>query len=141
MLKCLPGVEIYPVQGSKLPATATGKSRSGDNEPVVPEDFAGAWEVDADGRWRGTWDLKVTDDGVINGTFLSDETQGTYPVAGGIGDLPHHAKLTVTFSNSQQIIDAYLWTKDKSAMAGTFRLAGRTFGFSAKRKSETEPQN
>lgn len=132
-LKTLGSAKLFPLQGSKV-TVAEAQKRSGDNEAVIPADFSGTWNVDGDGRWKGTWELEAAEDGTIQGTFLSAETQGTYPIAGSLGALPQHAKMVVEFNNTQQNIDVYLWTKDKSALAGTFTMAGRQFGIYATRK-------
>ena len=42
--------------------------------------------------------------------------------------------LTVKFPRSEGEFEGYLWTDGKGAMAGTFRLLDRTFGFFALRE-------
>ena len=69
----------------------------------------------------------------ITGTFISDELKNRYEVTGQPGTLPHQAKFEVFLANAQMQIDAYLWTKDESKMAGTLTMAGRKFGFVANR--------
>ncbi len=122
------------INGSMLPpADPAAKHDPTAHEGVVPRDFAGTWKVDADGRWKGEWDLAVDDADRVSGTFLSDELQNRYEMLGQIGQTPHQLKLTVTLANTQMQVDAYLWTKDKSTMAGTVTLVGRKFGFVAQR--------
>jgi hypothetical protein len=116
-----------------LPAAEpTAKRRPAGQDGVTLDDFAGAWRIDADGRWTGEWELNVAD-GRVTGTFVSDESKNRYDVTGQAGALPHQAKLEVFLANAQMQIDAYLWTKDQSKMAGTLTLAGRKFGFVATR--------
>jgi hypothetical protein len=137
-LKPLGETRMVPLHGSQLPAAeATAKRDPAATEGVKLDDFAGSWQIDADGRWKGEWELRVTDTGDLRGTFVSDESKNRYDVTGEGGALPHQAKLEVFLANAQMQIDAYLWTKDKSRMAGTLTLAGRKFGFVATRV-ETE---
>ena len=105
-------------------------------ELISPEDFSGIWSVDGDGRFIGEWDLTVNEQGEASGKFLSAETKSGYPIIGQIGALPHQIKLQVQFNNAIQVVEAYLWTKDQSKMAGSFSLAGRKFGISATRQEE-----
>jgi hypothetical protein len=104
----------------------------------LPQDFAGTWRIDADGRWKGEWELTVGENGRVTGTFLSDELQNRYDLTGQTAATPHQVKLDIILANAQMQIDAYLWTKDKSQMAGTVTLTGRKFGFHAVRVVEPE---
>lgn len=111
---------------------------------VIPTDFAGSWKVRIDGRWEGVWELDVEERRVF-GRFISDETKSVYEIAGKIAALPHNAKLNIELANASQTIDAFLWTKDKSAMAGFMLMANRKLGFYATRikpdvSPETEPR-
>ena len=95
---------------------------------VIPTDFAGSWKVRIDGRWEGVWELDVEERRIF-GRFISDETKSVYEIAG---------KLNIELANASQTIDAFLWTKDKSAMAGFMVMADRKLGFYATRiKPET----
>lgn len=133
-LKPVGDAVLVPISGSLLPsAEATAKHDPQAHEGVLPEDFAGTWQVDADGRWKGEWLIDVDAEGRIAGTFVSDELQNRYEMLGQIGSTPQHLKLTVTLANAQMNVDAYLWTTDKSKMAGTVTLIGRKFGFVATR--------
>jgi len=132
-LKPVGEVQFVALHGSLLPpADPTTKRDPAAQEGVTLEDFAGTWKVDADGRWKGEWELKVAN-GDVTGSFVSDESKNRYDVTGQAGALPHQVKLEVFLANAQMQIDAYLWTKDKSKMAGTLVLAGRKFGFVAER--------
>jgi hypothetical protein len=138
-LQCLGQAKLHGVSGSQLPAEEVGPDKKAaaadqDSAKTSPEDFAGVWKVDGDGRWIGEWDLAVNEDGQASGKFFSDESQASYPITGQIGALPHQIKLQIQFNNATQIVEAYLWTKDKSKIAGSFTLAGRKFGISATRQ-------
>lgn len=134
-LKALEGVKLYGVNGSQLPAVEAVAVGKNDPNVIVPEDFSGVWQVDGDGRWVGEWDLTVNEEGQATGKFLSAETQASYPITGQIGGVPNQIKLQVEFNNATQVIEAYLWTKDKSKIAGSFTLSGRKFGLMATRQS------
>ena len=124
------------LNGSLLPPADKSAAKPADRETVVPEDFAGVWQVDADGRWTGEWRLKATESGRVTGSFVSKDLQNTYDVTGQISGTPHNLKLEVFLANAQMQVDAYLWTTDKSRMAGTVTLTGRKFGFAATRVEE-----
>lgn len=133
-LKPVGDAVLVPLISSQLaPADPTAKHDPSAHEGVVPRDFAGTWKVDADGRWKGEWELTVDEVDRVSGTFISDELQNRYEMLGQLGPSPHQLKLTITLANTQMQVDAYMWTKDKSTMAGTINLIGRKFGFVAYR--------
>lgn len=129
-IQLLNGSKLWGLDGSQL---ATNSDEQGsdpnDHAGVLPTDFAGNWQVSIDGRWAGTLRLKIDSGRLLSGTFTSDETKSTYEVSGRVASPPQHAKLTIQLDNAEQNLDAYLWTKDKSAMAGISSLTGQTFGF------------
>lgn len=129
---------MTPIRGSMLAAPdPSAKHDPAASEAIVPKDFAGSWRVDADGRWKGEWELTVDEADRVAGTFVSEELQNRYEMLGQLGQAPHQLKLTITLANTQMLVDGYLWTKDKSTMAGTINLAGRKFGFVAHRLAAT----
>jgi hypothetical protein len=95
--------------------------------------FAGEWRVEGDGRWKGTWQLVVDEEGAVTGTWRSDDTQSTYPVEGRVGTQPHRARLEITLANAKQTFDAFVWTAAPETMTGSVTLAGQSFGFQAKK--------
>lgn len=133
-IRCLDTAKVHLVNGSQLPVTEEPPPVKKKGELISPEDFTGIWSVDGDGRFIGEWDLTVNEEGQASGKFLSAETKSSYPISGQIGGLPHQIKLTIQFNNAIQVVEAYLWTKDQSKMAGSFSLAGRKFGISATRQ-------
>ena len=133
VIRCLDSVKLYPVNGSQLPVVEEVAPIKKNAELIQPEDFTGIWKVDGDGRWVGEWDLNVNEQGQATGKFLSAETKSSYPIVGQIGSVPHQIRLQIQFNNAIQVVEAYLWTKDKSKLAGSFSLAGRKFGISATR--------
>ncbi|MFO1042421.1 MAG: hypothetical protein U0941_11585 [Planctomycetaceae bacterium] len=130
--------KLVPLNGSQLPpAEKTTQKDPNAHEGVLAEDFTGTWKLNADGRWLGEMELKVTEGGRASGSFISDESKNSYEVSGQTGGTPHNLKLEVFLANTQLSVDGYLWTKDKSQMAGTVTMTGRKFGFVATRvKSE-----
>lgn len=136
-IEALNGTKLWGIDGSQLPEEAEDAAPDpADHAGVLPSDFAGIWKVSIDGRWSGTMHLKLDKGRILGGTFISDETKSTYEIFGRVASPPQHAKLTIQLDNAQQDLDCYLWTKDKSAMAGTSSLAGQVFGFYATREKE-----
>jgi len=130
--------KMYPLNGPAVPEAANdGKTKPADHAEVLPTDFAGSWKVRIDGRWEGRWDLKV-DDRRVYGKFISEGTKSEYELNGRIAGLAHNARFDVELANTSQTFDAYLWTKDKSAIAGTVVIAERKVGFYALRVTEDE---
>ncbi len=126
--------KLVALNGSQLPpADKTARRDPNDHEGVVAEDFSGTWKLNADGRWLGELELKVTEVGKATGSFTSDESKNSYDITGQTGSTPHNLKLEVFLANTQLSMDGYLWTKDKSQMAGTVTMTGRKFGFVATR--------
>jgi hypothetical protein len=125
---------VYTLDGSVLPPAEQGeKYDPAAHDGVSPRDFAGIWQLNADGRWRGTCTLVVEEDGSVQGSYVSDESKSVYPVRGQVGGLPHRMTLDIELANAVQSLEAFLWTGDKSTMAGTATLAERKFGFYAAR--------
>ncbi len=136
-MKPLGEAVMVALNGSILPPVyKTGKYDPAANEAVVGADFAGTWKVDVDGRWKGEWELAVTDSGKITGVFVSDELQNRYDITGELGSSPHNLRVDVFLANAQMQVDGYLWTKDKSQIAGTVMMTNRKFGFHAVRVKE-----
>lgn len=124
---------LYRLESSALPPPSASPAAE-EHEGVLPQDFTGTWKVNADGRWLGTWDLTVDEKGNVSGEYLSDDTQSSYKVIGKVDAIPHRMALVVELVNADQDYEAYLWTTDKSTIAGTTTLADRTFGFYAVRE-------
>ncbi len=134
-LKPVGNAQIYLLTASLLPTTE-GSKIIGTKEGITPADFEGTWLVSADGRWRGELELKLTEGGKAIGTFTSEDSQSEYDAGGQIGGVPHNLKVNIFLANAELQLDGYLWTTDKSQMAGTATLAGRKFGFVAKRPTD-----
>lgn len=137
VLKSIGEARMIPLSGNQIPmADLTKKHDPSAHEGIVPDDFSSTWKVNADGRWLGEWQLTVSEGGHAKGVFISDESRNSYELSGQIGGAPNNLKMDVFLANTQMAVDAYLWTKDKSMMAGTVSLSGRKFGFVATRVSD-----
>lgn len=106
------------------------------HEGVEPRDFNGVWKVNADGRWVGSWELEIGEGGRATGRYFSDDTRAAYPLKGRIAGFPHRLLLEVELANAVQEFEVYLWTTDKSTMAGITTMIDRKFGVYAKRQAE-----
>ncbi|NQV26418.1 MAG: hypothetical protein HQ518_18845 [Rhodopirellula sp.] len=144
VLKPAEKAEFFVLDGPAIPEPdPTERPDPTSHTGVLPSDFAGSWKVRIDGRWEGVWELDVEERRIF-GRFISDETKSVYEISGKIAALPHNAKLSIELANASQSIDAFLWTKDKSAMAGIMIMADRKLGFFATRikpnsSQEVEP--
>jgi hypothetical protein len=128
---------LFGLSGSALPAGGEGEKHDpNDHQGVLPRDFSGNWQIRADGRWNGVGQLTSDDDGNVQGSYTSDDTKSVYMLHGQVTGSPHRLTLEVELANTTQTFEAFLWTKDKSAMAGTTVLADRKFGFYAVRMKE-----
>ena len=144
-IQCIDQGTLKPGKDSALygldgPATPEPENDSKYPDPeshsgVLPTDFAGAWDINIDGRWQGRWELDV-DGRNIHGKFVSGDTKSVYELGGKITAIPHNAKLEIELAAAAQTVDAWLWTSDKSAMAGTVIMVDRKVGFYAVRVKE-----
>ena len=136
------GAKLFAIDGPTRPeATSEAAYDPNDHSEVLPRDFSGIWRLNADGRWRGVLDLTVDAKGNMDGTFLSDETQSSFPVIGKVDVSTNRAVLEIQLLVSHQLFEAYLWTSDKSTMAGITTLSERRFGFYAVREgTDDAPQ-
>ena len=126
--------ELYSIR--KLPDLATaGRPRPSPGRKVIPSDFAGSYRLQANGQFAGRLTLEIGEESVVSGTFLSDKNGASYPVEGKVSSaFPHQIVFTITLPQTKQEFEGYLWTEGKSAMAGSFTLLERKFGFFAIRE-------
>jgi hypothetical protein len=130
---------LFGVNGPQVPGESETYDPN-DHPEVRPRDFSGTWKIVADGRWRGTWELTADDDGNVQGHYLSDETKSTYPLEGRVSMAqPHQVSFTVQLANTEQQFELYLWTTDKSALAGVTTLLDKKFGVYALREAKAAP--
>jgi hypothetical protein len=135
------GQSLVPIHGAKLytfdrlPAPDPAKPpQPTPGRAVVPADFAGRYRLFANGQWAGTLDLSV-EGKEVSGRFRSDTHGATYPVTGQVAaDAPNRISLVLKFPRARGEFEGFLWTEGKGAIAGTFRLLDRPFGFFAIRE-------
>jgi hypothetical protein len=137
LLASIGSAKLHPIDGSVLPPAPPDKYDPQDHADVRPRDFAGTWRVNADGRWVGTWEIDVDGEGTVSGRYTSEETKASFPIRGRITEteIRHRLRFEVEFAAASQEYDLYLWTTDKSTMAGTTKLINRTFGVVAERET------
>jgi len=134
-LKPVDKAELFGLSGSIVPKAVAGQFDPNANQGVVPEDFAGSWKLNTDGRWQADLQLAVDDEGTVTGKYVSADTKSSYPVDGKITKtVPHRVKFMIDFGNSKQEYEAFLWTKDKSTLAGSTQIDTQRFGFVANRE-------
>jgi hypothetical protein len=105
-------------------------------EKFDPKYFDGTFQLHDDGRRSGKLTLKVSDDGGVTGTYLSDKDGATYDLRGRVGVPPHSVEFTVQFPRSEQTFKGWLFTGDARAITGSSRLGEREAGFYAVRVEE-----
>jgi hypothetical protein len=95
--------------------------------------FNGTYELHDDGRRSGKLTLKVSEDGAVTGTYVSDKDGSSYDVRGRIGVPQHSVEFTVQFPRAEQTFKGWLFTADARAITGSSRLGEREAGFYAVR--------
>jgi hypothetical protein len=136
------GPRLAAVDGSRLytiekppafPETTSGKPSDG--RAVVPADFAGRYDLVANGQWSGTLVLAVDHSGTVSGHFRSDRNGSAYPVSGHVaGDIPQKVIFTVQYPRARQDYEGYLWTEGKNAIAGSLSMLDHPYSFIATRE-------
>ena len=128
-LTAIGGAKLFALDGSQLPnKTDSDTPDPNDHDGVLARDFAGRWSVNTDGRWLGECMIEVDGQGRATGHFLSRKSRSEYSLTGRVVGNTHRMKLTIQLENATQTLDLWLWTTDKSAMAGTGEIGGRKFG-------------
>lgn len=131
-LEVEPGTTLFSLARPINPDRA---GQVGSSKTPAPGDVAGRYRLYADGRWTGLLELRVDESRIISGLFRSEPNGTAYPVRGQVAaDSPAHATFTVKFPRTEQEYDARLWSDGKWALAGTFVMLDRTFGFFAVRE-------
>ncbi len=105
-------------------------------EPFEPKYFNGTYKLYDDGRRGGRLTLKVDDEGIVTGSYISDKDGKKYDVRGKVGTPKQAIQFTVLFPNVEQTFQGCLFTGDGKALAGTSRMAEREAGFYALRTED-----
>jgi hypothetical protein len=125
------GVDLFAPTAPLVPASkASGRAKSGG--AVSPADYAGKYRLDVDGRFTGVLQLR-SEGGRLLGTFASDQTGAIYEASGAAGAPAHHAELTINFPRTEMKLDARLFTRSRTRIAGTATMEENSFGFVADR--------
>ena len=112
---------------------AAGRVTSGSG--VQPGDFAGRYNLIANGQWSGTLELVVDNAGGVSGHFRSDRNGSSYPVTGKVaGEFAQKIDFSVQFPRARQDYQGLIWTEGKNAIAGTLSMLDRPYGFIAIRE-------
>ncbi|MEK6238413.1 MAG: hypothetical protein N2C14_27155 [Planctomycetales bacterium] len=138
-LKTIGKAKLFPLDGSLLPPPEKGTSDPLDHKGVLPRDFTGTWNVNADGRWIGQWELKAEEDGSVLGKFISEKTQSTYEIHARTRGKPHRLIATILLANANAEAEIFLWTTDKSRFAGKMTMLDHTFGIQGRRVESGKP--
>jgi biopolymer transport protein ExbD len=118
-----------------LPAPPTVPGRPSSGRTVQSADYAGRYQLIANGQWSGTLDLTVDASGTVSGRFRSDLNGSVYAVTGQVAvEGPKRISFDVQFPRAQQTYEGLLWTEGKNAFAGTLSMLDRPYSFIAIRE-------
>lgn len=142
-VKAVDKAEMFTLNGSVIPGGGDGGGGTDptDHDGVIPEDFAGNWDLNVDGRWKAQLMISIDNEGTATGNYVSEETKSSYALTGRVSrTVPHRLTFEVDFGNgnSKQQYEAFLWTQKKATMAGSATLDTQRFGFVASRQRKVE---
>ena len=136
-LVALKGSTMFTLTKSPL-GQAEAAHRPSPGRTVLKGDFAGNFRLFANGQTSGPLELKVDEDGAVTGRLRSDQTGGSYKVTGQAGGDPtNKIRFAIELPRARQEFDGFLFVEGKGAIAGSFVLLDRTFGFFAVREGGT----
>jgi hypothetical protein len=135
-LEALGKAKVYLVTKPLPEATPQKTEKVVVGEKFELKYFNGTYELRDDGRRSGKLTLKVSEDGGVTGTYVSDKDGSSYDVRGRVGTPPHSVEFTVQFPRAEQTFKGWLFTADAKAIAGSSRLGEREAGFYAVRVEE-----
>lgn len=126
--------EIYLVT-KHLPEAEPKKSEKVIVGPVFqPKYFTGTYQLYDDGRRKGKLELKISDEGDVEGAYYSDKDGAKYEVTGKIGDPSHTIKFKIHLPRVTQEFQGWMFTGDGRAITGFSRMQERDTGFYAIRQ-------
>jgi hypothetical protein len=126
------GVKMYLI-GKALVEPAAAQPRPQRAGPIQPQDFAGLYRLEADGRWAGKLEIRPDEQGAVSGAYTSEQSGQTYEITGKIGNPTHRIVFTIKFPMAEQKFDGYLWTRGKDRISGVSFMLERPFAFHAQR--------
>lgn len=120
-----------------LPGTEARRSaRPMIGETFEPRFFSGTYKLLDDGRRSARLVLKVSDEGVVSGEYVSDSTGRSYEVVGRVGTPRHALQFTVRFPQTEQTFQGWMFTHEGKYITGWTRMQEREFGWFAVRLDE-----
>jgi hypothetical protein len=136
------GPRLASVSNSRLytldkppPASLTIAGRPSAGRVVQPGDFAGRYNLMANGQWSGSLVLAIDPAGLVTGHFRSDRNGSAYPVTGKVAaDVPQKIDFSVQFPRARQTYEGFLWTEGKNAIAGSVSMLDHPYSFVAIRE-------
>jgi len=133
-LSALDKNQLYTFE-KPLPAPPSAPGRPSSGRTVQPGDYAGRYQLIANGQWSGTLDLTVDAAGTVSGRFRSDLNGSVYAVTGQVAvEAPKRISFEVQFPQARQSYEGLLWTEGKNAFAGTLTMLDRPYSFIAIRE-------
>lgn len=128
--------ELYLVTKHLPEATPKKLARPEIGATFEPRFFTGKYKLYDDGRRSGTLQLKVLDNGDVDGAYYSDKDGQKYEVLGKVGSPNHSIQFKITFPKTIQLFHGFMFTGDGKAITGSSRLQERETGFYAVRLEE-----
>ena len=121
------------VKPAPAPLAIPGKPSTG--RAVLPGDFAGRYNLIANGQWSGTLVLAIDPAGTVTGHFRSDRNGSAYPVSGKVAaEIPQKIDFSVQFPRARQTYTGLLWSEGKNAIAGSVSMLDHPYSFIAVRE-------
>lgn len=127
------GASLWIVKKEIAPAKPVKPSSIDATKPFGVHWFTGHYRLYDDGRRMGRLEIEADKDGNLSGALYSDKDNKRYELFGKVAMPNHTAQFTVRFPRSEQYFQAWLFTGDGSALAGTTRFGERETGFYATR--------
>lgn len=102
---------------------------------VLATDFAGRYNLFADGRFAGLIELQVNEDRLVSGRYRSDANGTSHPIAGEVAAEPANKFVfTIKLPRIAQEYSGFLASDGKAVIAGSFTMLGKEYGFFAIRE-------
>jgi len=98
-----------------------------------PHFFDGEYKLYDDGRRSGRLEIHVAENLEVSGFYYSDKDGRKYAVSGKVGNPTHAIRFRITFPQTAQSFEGFMFTGDGRAIAGSSRLQERETGFYAVR--------
>lgn len=127
------GTSLWIVKKEVAPPKPVRPSAIDPAKPFGAHWFTGHFRLYDDGRRMGRLEIESDKDGNLSGALYSDKDNKRYELFGKVAMPNHTAQFTVRFPRTEQFFQAWLFTGDGSALAGTTRFGERETGFYATR--------